>query len=441
MNILVFSPAPSHPQTSGSRKRIYNLCERLQEQGHHIHFVYYNEDIIKECDCEAMRRAWETLTVIPRTQPCRYRHGNYGFDEWYQEDISAYVNRVIALFDIDAVWMNYVWHSKLLEAVPGHVLKVIDTHDKFADRFRLLEANGDRAYVWFSCSEADEKAYLNRADAVVAIQEEEASYFRSLTDAGVLTLKHIERSRFLDKNYSALKTIGFIGSNIAINRKALNGFLEAFYRSSRYRDAIEVVVAGSVCGAVTAAYPGVTLLGEVEDLEGFYESVDLIVNPLTFGTGLKIKSVEALAYGVPVVSTRIGFEGIESRSEYHRADNAAETVCLIGRLYETPGALRELAGVSRELFERYEAALSSDLDKILHLRKPEPHKENENILALYRELQEQQLAALRAEDPKFLQLMETVSAVAGVSLWKHPLKKLKAYRAMLKTFHLLQREL
>jgi Glycosyl transferases group 1 len=44
-------------------------------------------------------------------------------------------------------------------------------------------------------------------------------------------------------------------------------------------------------------------LGVVERLEYFYAMVDCIVNPMIGGTGLKIKTIEALGYGRPIIGT------------------------------------------------------------------------------------------------------------------------------------------
>ena len=56
-----------------------------------------------------------------------------------------------AKYDIDVVFCSYVFQSKLLEFVPAHVLKVIDTHDKMGDRYEMLRANG-LPLEFFSCS-------------------------------------------------------------------------------------------------------------------------------------------------------------------------------------------------------------------------------------------------------------------------------------------------
>lgn len=56
---------------------------------------------------------------------------------------------------------------------------------------------------------------------------------------------------------------------------------------------------------------GVTFLGFVDDLEKLYEQVTVVCCPILFGSGTRIKILEAAAHGKPVVSTTIGAEGID----------------------------------------------------------------------------------------------------------------------------------
>lgn len=62
--------------------------------------------------------------------------------------------------------------------------------------------------------------------------------------------------------------------------------------------------------AATAG-PQTEFTGFVPDLADLYESVRVVIAPIRFGAGVKIKTLEALQYGVPVVTTTVGAEGID----------------------------------------------------------------------------------------------------------------------------------
>ena len=60
-----------------------------------------------------------------------------------------------------------------------------------------------------------------------------------------------------------------------------------------------------------AAHPGITLTGYVADLDTVYRDSRVSVAPLLFGSGMKVKVLDAMARGIPTVTTSVGAEGIE----------------------------------------------------------------------------------------------------------------------------------
>jgi len=64
-----------------------------------------------------------------------------------------------------------------------------------------------------------------------------------------------------------------------------------------------------------AAVNGISCVGFVEDVPTFYSGVDMVVAPIRYGGGIKIKVLEAMACGRPVVTTSIGAEGIAEADE------------------------------------------------------------------------------------------------------------------------------
>jgi glycosyltransferase involved in cell wall biosynthesis len=66
-----------------------------------------------------------------------------------------------------------------------------------------------------------------------------------------------------------------------------------------------------------AALPGVELHGNVPDVRPFLASCGMLVVPLRIGGGSRLKILEALATATPVVSTRIGAEGLHLEADHH----------------------------------------------------------------------------------------------------------------------------
>jgi glycosyltransferase involved in cell wall biosynthesis len=56
---------------------------------------------------------------------------------------------------------------------------------------------------------------------------------------------------------------------------------------------------------------GIKITGTVEDVRPYYEEATLFVAPFRFGGGTKLKILEAMAMGIPIISTDVGCQGIE----------------------------------------------------------------------------------------------------------------------------------
>lgn len=101
----------------------------------------------------------------------------------------------------------------------------------------------------------------------------------------------------------------------------------------------------------TLASPLVDVAGWVKDLQPLIDRARAMVAPLRFGAGLKGKITQALAEGLPVVTTEVGAEGLEARDEPFLlvGQDAAELAAHIIRLYNDDELWRGLSRGGQEL--------------------------------------------------------------------------------------------
>lgn len=105
--------------------------------------------------------------------------------------------------------------------------------------------------------------------------------------------------------------------------------------------------------------PGVTLTGWVPDIDPFVRQSRVLVVPLRAGSGMRVKILEAMARGVPVVSTSVGCEGIEIEPGRHLLveDDPARFAAAVVRVLSDGALARSLAQESRALvMQRYDTA-------------------------------------------------------------------------------------
>lgn len=349
MNIMIVSPIASHPPVSGARMRINRLVSYLKRLGHHITFVHYN--IVDSGSKAQMQSAWDKYIHIPRSQDFNKSCGNvYGIDDWYEDKVSKIILEECNNNHFDVVITNYIFMTNFFEKLPNKILKIIDTHDILSDRLELYQRNGIEPGFYYTTKE-QEKIGLDRADIVIAIQDIEATYFQKQTKAKVITINHLEDKNFLDKKCKKLKKIGYLGANNKFNIKSIKEFIEEF---KQYKNPnIELHIAGYICNVLKVSDPRIKSVGFVDNLSQFYEEMDLIINPTSIGTGLKIKSIEALSFGIAIISTKIGFDGINSNLKEHNLKNSKELIASIDNLYKDKNKLDFLTDSCKKMFEEY----------------------------------------------------------------------------------------
>lgn len=204
----------------------------------------------------------------------------------------------------DVLFMNFVFNVDVFDNIPKDILRLVDTHDVQHCRASVASASGgnlaDRA-----CSKQEEVALLQKANALLAISHEDKASFEDL-DLGVpvaLALQSMTcHERLLAPKES--KSLLFVGNNYDPNNLGINRFLSDVWPTLRgLEPGAELYVCGNVCKAVQGAHDGVHLEGVVDDLKPYYEQAAIVLNLAPYGTGLPIKTVEALGYGKCVVST------------------------------------------------------------------------------------------------------------------------------------------
>lgn len=374
MRILIVSPTPTHPTNAGNCARIVNLIEALQGLGHEVHFLHVT---YTKGNPDAMRAHWgNCFHQYNYQKPWRkyHWHGipipdrisrkilNRGWlhqyiDQHYDFGLDAHLRELQQTNKFDAVIVEYVFFSAALNVFPESVHKLIDTHDVYTERHRMLSQN--RMQVeWFFTSAPEECKGLQRAHAVLAIQDEENKKLAQILKHSrpVFTVGH-----FLKPSPQAptkqLKTLLMVGSGNSLNARYFQRFIDESWRPLHTEHpTLRLNIVGSVCRILTPA-PGVELLGFVEDLEHAYAAADLVVNPLQSGTGLKIKSLEALSYGRGLLTTNVGLEGLEDAIDHGAclASSFREMAEAIAQLVSTPERLDAMSQAAGEYATRYQA--------------------------------------------------------------------------------------
>jgi glycosyltransferase involved in cell wall biosynthesis len=353
--VLVISPIATHPSDLGNRERICSFLLALEKLDCEIFFAYAHMPDGHKRDYLMMKQRWKNFISIPYTYHktldprsvikvgfkttfirlirrfSELLKLNYSpiflIDEWYDNGVdNDFLKNLASQHRFDIVIVEYVFFSKALENFDNSTLKIIDTHDVFTDRQKKYRANKVKPSFFYTDS-FNEKKGLERANRVIAIQDLEKSFFQEQLGLGnkVYTIGHfVELDNLFDPSLE--NNIVFFGSSNPINVKSINFFLEEVLPKIKYQiPDVNFLVGGGICSCLDEN-TNYRKLGSVEDKKLVYKQATIMVNPMLFGTGIKIKNVESLGYGIPLLTTSIGAEGLEDgiNRAFLVADNAEE---------------------------------------------------------------------------------------------------------------------
>jgi len=99
--------------------------------------------------------------------------------------------------------------------------------------------------------------------------------------------------------------------------------------------------------------PSVSVVGRVADMGDELSRADLVVVPVRFGSGTRLKILEAFAHRIPVVSTTLGAEGLGAEDGVHLllGDTARELAAACARLLADSRLRRRVVASAQALYE------------------------------------------------------------------------------------------
>lgn len=402
--ILVISPVTLVPHHSGNKKRIRNICSELMRMGYELDLFYagYEGELDPEHDqffngkvldhqivtdpqsllenpigrlnelLNGLRIRVELLTrkIIDGSDSFKYNKSLFEYRNVRKTELLK--NQIIHR-NYTAVIVNYAVYSFYLNLIPNHTQKIIDTHDRLTDRYKLFLKNGSKPIDWYSLRAADEKKALEVADTVWAITDDEKVYYESLLNGKsvrVLNLRHLITYRYIPSSAPNKKNVLFIGSDNKLNQDGLYWFISTVWSKvlSNHPDAT-LIVAGSIC-KVKETYKdqkNVRFYGKYENDDEVYQLSDICINPMQDGTGLKIKTLEAISHGKQVLSTHVGGSGLTDLvgNGLICTDFADEWVSELSRLFdETDHNLNRLEAIEKAIMNIYDENVSVIRDSL-----------------------------------------------------------------------------
>ena len=370
-----------HPGKYEGNSRLMRLwLDYLKGAGYRVHVVYYMFDR-QSTTFEMRRRALREYDLylevdVESNLVGRNRNGlNVHVDDWCGQEAVNAVADLVDRFEYDVAIVNYPFMTAVFNKVAAYTRKVLVTHDSFTDRNRRMLATGFSESGWASIDERGERMACRRADVVVALQDDEADYFRRLCgDASEVRViapvlpPHPQLARHPGEKLR----IGYFGASNWVNELNFGEYLKSWLATRELAERSELVIAGGMCATLTKHVPEALvaraaprMLGSIDRLDEFFDACDLVINPERGGTGIKIKTLEAMAHGAALVSTRAGAVGIGSQSRFHAAKNAEALGQLTAEIIVDRSLLDTVRRETAEAYHAYSMRHSTAMGELL----------------------------------------------------------------------------
>jgi len=396
-NILLIVPWLPFPLSSGGHQAIYNGIEALKDDynifisypdnntaadqrnrslflkeiGGNVHlFPFFIDQELEEISL-SQRITSKIYSLFNRINKPKSKSNN-PYSWWIEELLPKpkafiyHVAKIIADHNIDAVQCEMVRNLPFVLSLPSNV-KTIFIHHELGFARHKLELNslssdyfdGQALCNWAQCLEI---SLLNKFDHIVTLSTTDS---QKLKEAGVTTKIYnsfatIKTSAVTDFKSDNPHELSFIGpDNHLPNLVGLKWFLDNCWSNLLQTDAnYHLKIIGkwteANISAFSTQYTNVSFLGFVDDLKSALQNTILIV-PITIGSGIRMKILEAANLGIPFISTTVGAEGIPVRNGTHCliADKPSEFIDAILLLKDDRKRMMYIQNAHQMIQEKY----------------------------------------------------------------------------------------
>ena len=324
----------------GGDFRAFRLLRALVGGGHPVTLVA-RDALLDPEDTAKYRLRYEDMGIEVRILNRVVRRGGH----WTQLPVLT-LEEVVAGRRFDAAWI--LWWNLGLELVPRlrrllpETRLVVDSVDVAYLRLLRQASLSSSSEDWrlASHTKRHELDAYRMADHVITVTEDDrATLLRDLPASKVSVVPNVHGLAESPRTYGERRGLLFVGfyEHLPNTDAALYFAAEIFPRvRARLPDATLYLVGNAPPPAVRELESDdVVVTGYVEDLTPFWQGARVSIAPLRYGAGMKGKIGQAMAEGLPVVTTSVGAEGMDLVHERHAlvADDPESFADAVVRLY------------------------------------------------------------------------------------------------------------
>ena len=356
-NILIVTHVKPYPIDSGGSSGVFFMVENLKEDYNFTIIYPVKENEYK--NVEKLKKLWPRVNVQPYYQPdgkvkyiqklkrtiktkisiykentgndpdfdikrrsCIYQNNFAGLPE----KLITHIKNVLSSQQFDMCQIEYFPYIKLVDILPKNTVNMFVHHElRFVRAQReldLFENQTKNDTELYKNIYKQEIATLKKYDKIIALTNIDADFLAKHIDKENIfispsTIKPIAKNKedaFQFKN----KLVFMGGSGHFPNVDAIDWFLNNVWNKIlQEKPELTLNVTGKWENRYLKKFSGfknVTFVGYVDDLKTVIDGSIMIV-PIRIGSGMRMKILDAVHWGIPFVTTTIGVEGLDFINE------------------------------------------------------------------------------------------------------------------------------
>lgn len=275
----------------------------------------------------------------------------------------------------DLVIFDSLYCAVFIDEIRKHTSAklVVRTHNVEYKIWReLAKSSSNPMKKWYLSTlsrqlQREEQRILNSADGIMSITSDDSESFKEMGIKVPISTIAVPRETDQVKTDYSSSTLYFIGSmNWEPNIEALHYLLDEIWPGIKKEiPEAKLLLIGSFMDTMNLPERnGVSILGFVDQLDEIYLNEGILLCPIRSGSGVRIKVLEAMSKGAPIVSTQKGVEGIQSGSAcFLVATSTNDFIKKASEIYASQ-PLRESLGKNAQEFIQNNYSLESIAETI-----------------------------------------------------------------------------
>lgn len=389
MKILMLTPYLPFPLFSGGQTRSYNLLKNLSGKHEITLFSFIREDAerkhIRELEkfCKKVvvfkrRKAWSPVNLaLAAITPYPFLVSIY-----FSQALNSRIRQELSQENYDLIHAETFYVMPNIPKTNLPIILVEQTIEYLVYK-HFVEAYPNpllRLPLWIDVAKIRfwETYFWKRAERVIAMSEADKKVMKRLVSGLEVEIvpNGVDVSHFSQKTKkkSQNPTILYVGGFRWLqNREAFEVLVSQLWPKVKDKvGSAHLLIVGQgqteQMRRLAARHQDVFLDESVRDIRDAYSRADLMLAPIKGPGGTRLKILEAMASGVPVVTTSVGIEGLEAKDSTHVVIRDTQTGLVKSaiRLLKDEGLKDKVAGNAKKLVaEKYGWEQSAKaLDKI-----------------------------------------------------------------------------